>query len=72
MVAGLNPLLAQVVFRCHCGGGGACVWRANPIHPWHKATGISRMDQRAVVPPATDASQSVSGWALSFIGRVLY
>jgi len=33
--------------------GGAYVWRANPIHPWHKATGVSHMGQHTVVPPAT-------------------
>ena len=37
--------------------GGAYVWRANPIHPWHKATGVSRMGQYAVVRPATRALQ---------------
>ena len=33
--------------------GDAYVWRTNSIHPWHKATGVSRMGQHAVVPPTT-------------------
>ena len=38
--------------------GSASVWRANPIHPWRTATGVSRMVRGAVIPPATDALPS--------------
>ncbi|OGV91571.1 MAG: hypothetical protein A3K19_19140 [Lentisphaerae bacterium RIFOXYB12_FULL_65_16] len=50
--------------------GGACVWRVNPIHPWHKATGVSHMGQHAVVPPATHYAGGERAVALA--GRLQY
>ena len=50
--------------------GGAHAWRANPIHPWHKATGVSHMGQHAVVPPATHYAGGERAVALA--GRLQY
>ncbi len=46
------------------GGGGGYVWRANPIHPWHKATGVSHMGLHTVVPPATPILLAAGMFAL--------
>jgi len=42
----------------------------NPIHPWHKATGVSHMGQHAVVPPATHYAGGERAVALA--GRLQY